>query len=216
MVVSWQSPLGEGTSKKDELQDLSLNFKGSTYASRFLSTVCVKKVYRKHPQRFDKIMAALADELCELFTNGVEVVITKRCVRVYGALISFKGDWPIHARVGNLKRHFGRKGVYQATAKSGICHLCRAGEINYPPFDFSINAAWKASYLQRVPWDVEPALARVPQTAAKEALHKFDVFHTLHKGCFAELAGSGIVLRHSILRSTSFPFCIYAVTPKKF
>ena len=207
MVVSWSSPIGTGTSKQDVLDEvLNMNFGGSTYATRFLFTVCVKKVYKKHPQRFEKLMAALADELHELHTNGVELLIKNRPVRMFVSTVGFKGDWPIHARVGLLSRHFARKGVKNVSTKSGICHLCQAGEINFPPFDYSSGAAWRSSYLKKPPWERSPPLARIPQTPNKELMHKFDIFHTLHKGCFAELAGSCI---ESLLKFVLLVACFF-------
>ena len=193
MVISWQSPIGAGTSKQATSDDLNLNYLGNSYATRFLVTTCVKKVYKKHPARLDQLVAALADELHDLYTHGVELLINRKVVRFYVATVGFKGDWPVQARLGHLNRHFARKAIKTVSAKSGICHLCQAGEIGFPPFDFSPAAAWRSSYLRKVPWNGVPPLATIPQTPNKELMHRFDLFHTLHKGCFAELAGSCIV-----------------------
>ena len=195
MVVSWHSPIGTGTSKYSDPNDLNLNFLGNTYATRFLTTVCLKAVYKKNPDRLDNIMSVIAKELHDLYHDGVEVVIGNRCERFFVATVGFKGDWPIHAKVGHLERHFCRRGVYKVSDKSGFCHLCRAGEIGFPAHDFSPDASWRSTVLTKLPWSIPGPLCVIPQSPHKELMHKFDAFHTLHKGCFAELAGSGLVPR---------------------
>ena len=152
-----------------------------------------KKTYRKKKAHvLDSILEKLADELTDLFHNGVQLVVGGHVETFYVATIGLKGDWPIHARIGHLKRHFGRKGVLRESSKSGFCHLCRAGEIHYDAYDYSANAVWRTTYMTSIPWESEGPLCRIPQSARKEFMHKFDAFHTLHKGCFAELSGSAI------------------------
>ena len=192
MIFNWQSPIGSGTSKQPEKCDLNMNYLGNTYATRFLLAMCVKKFYKKNPERLDRIMAAVVDDICDLFYNGIELVVQGARIKMFVAPIGLKGDWPIHAKLGHLTRHFCRKGVFKVSSKSGICHLCRAGETDLPAHDYSHEAAWRATYLQRPPWNHEGPLCRLPQSPNKELMHKFDAFHTLHKGCFAELGGSGL------------------------
>ena len=194
MVINWQSPLGFGLSTtNDSPQAMSLNYAGNSYGTRFLYTVCHKKSYSKGKSHvLTGIVERLADELVDLFYNGVTLQIEGKPVTFYIALLGLKGDWPIQARIGNLTRHFSRKGVYEVSEKSGFCHLCRAGEQGYDANDYSESAKWRDTYLKFTPWDSEGPLCRVPQSPAKEFIHKFDLFHTLHKGVFAELAGSGI------------------------
>ncbi|CAE7235007.1 unnamed protein product [Symbiodinium necroappetens] len=148
MVVNWQSPIGFGVSTQDDTAAaMSVNFLGSSIATRFLYTVCIKRCYSKKKRYvLDGIFENLADELRDLFYNGVSLKIGDQELTFYAASI-------------------GLKGVYEESAKSGFCHLCCAGQ--------------------------EGPLCRVPQSAAKEYMHKFDLFHTLHKGVFAELAASG-------------------------
>ncbi|CAE7313426.1 unnamed protein product [Symbiodinium necroappetens] len=153
----------------------------------------LKRCYSKGKSEFfTGIMERLADELVDLFWNGVTLNLMGKKVTFYAALLGLKGDWPIQARIGNLSRHFARKGVFQVSAKSGFCHLCRAGEQGYDANDYGSSASWRATYLKCIPWDSEGPLCRVPQSPAKEFIHKFDVFHTVHKGVFAELAGSAL------------------------
>ena len=173
---------------------MGVNYVGNSYATRFLFTVCLKRTYRKAKSHvLDNIIEILANELADLFNNGVDVVIGGRLTKIFVAAIGLVGDWPIQAELGHLNRHFSKKGVYKETKTSGFCHLCRAGEVTIPAFDYSSPAAWRATYLTSTPWTAEGPLCKIPQSPRKEFMHKFDMFHTLHKGCFAELAGSAIV-----------------------
>ena len=199
MILNWQSPIGRGVSTQEDVPAaMSLNFTGNSYSTRFLFSVCTKRTYTKKKRGFilDGIFEHLAEELRDLFYNGMTLKLNGgEEKRFFVALIGIKGDWPIQARIGNLQRHFSRKGVYKVSDKSGFCHLCRAGEAGYNPNDYSEGAAWRSTFLKFPPWSSEGAFCRVPQSSAKEFMHKFDIFHTLHKGCFAELAGSGIATR---------------------
>ena len=193
MVVIWSSPIGSSTRKQEKPCDIGLNYVGSSFGTRFLLSVCLKKVYKKQRERLDSLMGQIAIELEDLYYNGVEVVIHGKHVRRYVCALGLKGDWPIHARIGNLQRSFARQAVYHASAKSGICHLCCAGASGIDPHDYSPTATWRSSYFTVVPWSTPGPLCRIPQSPRKELFHKLDLFNTLHKGCFAELAGSGIV-----------------------
>eukprot|EP00439_Symbiodinium_sp_Y106_P026410 s5655_g3.t1 len=202
MIINFQSPMGFGISTADDADDaMALNYTGNTYSTRFLFTVCTKRSYsKKNKFVLDSILESLADELKDLFLNGVSLQVGKENMTMYVATIGLKGDWPVQARIGHLTRHFSKKGVYKTSSKSGFCHLCRAGETNYPPYDYTRNAAWRASYLTRAPWVTEGPLCRIPQSTRKELMHKFDVFHTCHKGVFAELAGSGLDCQSCIVK----------------
>ena len=198
MILNWQSPIGFGVSTQNDVPAaMSLNYVGNSYATRFLYTACTKRTYsKKNAFILDGIFESLADELKDLFHNGVTLKLNGAEEKTYFlALIGIKGDWPVQARIGNLVRHFARKGVYEVSEKSGFCHLCRAGEAGYDANDYTAGAAWRSTYLKFPPWTVEGAFCKVPQSCAKEFMHKFDVFHTLHKGCFAELAASSIATR---------------------
>ena len=49
------------------------------------------------------------------------------------AAISVKGDWPFLISAGNLVRNFRRAPKQGHTSGgAGICHLCLAGQQNYP------------------------------------------------------------------------------------
>ncbi|CAE7914152.1 unnamed protein product [Symbiodinium necroappetens] len=115
MVINWQSPIGFGVSTSDDCPAaMQLNYCGSSYATRFLYTVCHKKCYSKDKSYvLTGILDRLAYELVDLFYNGLTVNVAGKQVTFFVALLGLKGDWPIQARIGNLTRHFARKGVFE-------------------------------------------------------------------------------------------------------
>eukprot|EP00439_Symbiodinium_sp_Y106_P043807 s7781_g5.t1 len=164
MVLNWQSPIGFGVSTQDDCAAaMSVNFLGSSFATRFLYTTCIKRCYSKKKRYvLDGILENLASELVDLFYNGVSTKIGDQELTLYAALVGLKGDWPIQARIGNLIRHFTRKGVYEVTEKNkGFCHLCCAGQLGYDPNDYGERAAWRSTYLTTRPWKEEGPLCRV-------------------------------------------------------
>ena len=172
MIVNWQSPLGFGiATSHDDDNAMHLNYIGHSCSTRFLFTTCTKRSYGKGKGYvLTGIVDALARELRSLFYDGVELKLPGgNRVTMYVALLGLKGDWPIQARIGNLTRHFARKGVYKVTEKSGFCHLCRAGETNYDANDYSSEAAWRATVLKYPPWDSEGPLCKVPQSPAQRS-----------------------------------------------
>ena len=192
MVVSWQSPIGAGVSKQKGVVDLGLNYLGSSYKTRYLLSVLLKRVYSKKVKKsLDNLMEIISEELRGLFYNGVELKIAGRRVRLFVACVGLKGDWPVHHKLGHLTRHFARK---LGAASKGICHLCEAGKRGVSIMDYAADAQWRETYLKVPPFDVSGPLARIPQSCYHELMFRFDPFHTFQKGCFAELAGSALVL----------------------
>ena len=196
LIVNWQSMIGKGTRLSHEhlLQSDSqgLNYMGKTYSTRFLvATMCAVHYRRKQKdqQRLTKLLDAVTDDLMD-FYKGVRVSIDGAETILHGICLGFKGDWPMLAKVGNLRQHFGKKG--RPTADSAICHLCKAGSVNVPYEDYDINAVWYASYLQERPWSRPPPFSRLPMVPEKELFFRFDLFHVMHKGIVAEFVGSAI------------------------
>ena len=193
MVISWQSPIGAGVATQRGSVDMGLNYLGSSYRTRYLISVLLRKVYAKKVKTsLDDLMAVVADELKQLFYEGIELNVAGRTVKLYCAMVGLKGDWPIHHKLGHVTRHFACK----LTQKSkGICHLCLAGRRGVDLADYSENAHWKSTYLTDPPFETLGPLARIPQSSHLELMFRFDPFHTFLKGCFAELAGSALESR---------------------
>lgn len=203
LIMSWQSMIGEGTrpqrdyrSEADCRETQGLNFKGSSYRTRFLLATLLSLHYRKKNRdgdRLKNLLNAVVDDFLEFYRAGVEVVFQGTRIKFYGILLNLKGDWPMLSKLGNLKQHFGRKTKGGApTEQSAICHLCRAGCAGYPYHEFEINAKWYETYLQRRPWSTPSPFMRLPMPAAPELFFCFDMFHVTHKGVLAELTASAL------------------------
>jgi len=86
------------------------------------------------------------------------------------AAISVKGDWPFLISAGNLVRNFRRAPKQGHTSGgAGICHLCLAGQQNYPFSDCGENPRWartEGSAAAAIAWDtVMPFTALLPGPA---------------------------------------------------
>ncbi|OLP79425.1 hypothetical protein AK812_SmicGene40282 [Symbiodinium microadriaticum] len=127
MVINFQSPMGFGiTTSTDSTDAMALNYIGNTYATRFLYTVCTKRTYaKKNKFVLDSIIEALADELADLFYNGVSIQLGKKRMTMYVATIGLKGDWPVQARIGNLTRHFARSWFKGADTRA-VCSFLQS------------------------------------------------------------------------------------------
>ena len=193
MVASWQSPIGAGVATQEGEPDMPLNYLGNSFKTRYLISVLLKRVYLKTVKgSLDKLVSVVASDLTQLFEHGIELDLAGRRERFYIAWIGLKGDWPIQQKVGHLQRHFARA-TKDEEHGVGVCHLCLAGQAGVPMHDLSRRAAWKDTILTTSPFRNPGPLSGVPQTSSQEVMFRFDPFHTLHKGCFAELAGSALV-----------------------
>ena len=209
MVISWQSPVGAGISTQTEPTDMPLNYVGSSFKTRFLISVLLKRLYTKQvKESLDSLMSIIATDLKQLFEQGLRLDFPDgKHQHYYVAWVGLKGDWPIQQKLGHLQRHFSRLTTNEQVGV-GICHLCEAGRPGVPLHDFSEHAAWRTTFLRTSPFETMGPLADVPQTASPEMMLRYDPFHTLHKGCFAELAGSGLVFCR---KSPSLCFFLYSL-----
>ncbi|CAE7288493.1 unnamed protein product, partial [Symbiodinium pilosum] len=152
----------------------------------------LKKVYKKSLAPFYKVLDSIAEELLQLWRYGVDIFLKGRKLTLYICVVAVKADWPLLAKLGRFQRFFGRKTRLLNAAAKGICHLCRAGQDNIPYHDYSQNAAWRPTYLQDEAYDGNPPFHDLPWH--NPLIYRFDIFHVGHKGVFAELAGSAIVV----------------------
>ena len=198
LVVNWQSMIGKGTRMSFEhllpSKSQGLNFMGKTYSTRFLvGTMCALHYRKKNGHRLTKLLDALVDDLIHLYEEGATVSIGGSNLNLHLVPLGLKGDWPMLAKLGNLRQHFGKKAA--PTENSGICHLCKAGAIGIPYEEYDINAVWYESYLQERPWSTPSPFTRLPLLPEQEVFFQFDLFHVMHKGIMAEFVGSAIVSR---------------------
>ena len=200
LVQNWQPVLGKGTSysvqRPGASSQLGCNMLGVSYTTRFVYTCMQARLYSKKPKVFTKIMESFAEELHGLFHDGVEVQHDGELVRIFPTVIACKGDWPMLKKMGNLTRtHHGSKA--EPGNGKGVCHLCMAGTAHHPDWHNIYNGSWKGSDVELLPpWRVRsPFTALIPQPPNlfdEVWFYRPDLFHTMHKGVMAELAGSCI------------------------
>ncbi|CAE7221698.1 unnamed protein product, partial [Symbiodinium necroappetens] len=129
-ILAIQPVIGNGTRlyqqhRKDD-SAMGANFAGSTYRTRFLLSCLMKAKYRKSPETLDELVRAVVMDCNFLFEEGVGIQLHGQQQSLRVAVVAFKADWPMLARIGYLERHFGR--VAFGRKKLGICHLCNAGQ----------------------------------------------------------------------------------------
>ena len=194
-ILAIQPVIGLGTrlyqQHREDDSAMGANFAGSTYRTRFLLSCLMKAKYRKSPETLDELVRAIVMDCNYLFEEGLGIQINGQRQSLRVAIVAFKGDWPMLVRMGHLKRHFGRLAF--GAKKVGICHLCNAGKAGIPYHEWDENARWQQTVFKDSPFTREDGpLALLHQSANKARLFMYDMFHTCHKGVFAELAGSAI------------------------
>ena len=191
MVMNLQPLLGGNPDPAYDPDEMHMNFKYSSYATRLLMTVMCKRVYRKSFRPLKAVLDSIAQELLHLWTTGVEVQLAGKTVRLYMVAVACKGDWPILAKVGHLVRWFGRATRNAEDHAVGICHLCLAGKSEHPLHDCSEGASWRSTFLMHSPFSNDPStFAVLPYH--DPLFYRYDIFHCGHKGIMAELAGSAL------------------------
>jgi hypothetical protein len=145
---------------------------------------------------FEALMEAAAGEARYMFETGV---VDPHSGGVFRAcLLHVTGDWVWLHKVGNLGRSFNNslKHATQRKQPVGICHLCRAGQIDVP-FEqiHSRDPAWLSTRWEESPFVQLPALATVPVVPAKMSdIFAWDFWHSWHLGCGKTFLGSVWVL----------------------
>ena len=191
MILQYQPLFGQGSSRVD-----AVNYSGCSITTRFLYSVMIARLYSKKPSVLDKLAEHMANEMRSLFYEG----ITLGGAQVYFITLGLKGDWPALIKLGHLSRSFMRRQRAEGgKASAGVCHLCRAGQ---PECAWHVFQEAHMDLLHKdvsEPWVHPSPFSRlIPQDASQRAnFYKIDLFHTLHKGLFADLAANGIVSQHA-------------------
>ena len=200
-VLGSEPVLGSGCEAEDErtaAEPLRMNYRGNSIVTRQLFSVMPRTTYLRDSTPLHKLVSAWAEDLAKCFTTGLEVRRggTARTWRV--VTLGLKGDWPALDKLGRLSRHFRRE---SSPFGVGICHLCMANTRGCPSWhecDLN-NAPWVRSMAETTdPWKrrMESGLTSlIPMDANKKRhFYYIDLFHTLHKGVAADLAGSALEL----------------------
>ena len=204
LVVSYHSILGRGTvaANRKRVQKpylkMRTNFGGHSFTSRFLCGVLPRDAYAQNEECFQSLLQVASQEAAFMFESGVE---DRYGHRHYMALLKNTGDWPWHHKSGGLTRSFNNS-QKKATLKNppaGICHLCQAGQLEFPMEQFSaMSPTWLTTMFKQSPFLAEPALAAVPHPEGKLeslwAFDSFDLFHCWNLGVGKNYLGSILAL----------------------
>ena len=189
LILQVQAVLGSGSSRST-----GMNFLGSTFLTRILYTVMPAKTYSTKPSIYYSLLENLSSDLLAAYRDGI-MLERLGCV-IYLVPIGCKGDWPALIKTGKLNRSFQRLSPKETLTAPGICHLCRAGMHNVPWHEYSTSATWLTDMKENgvpLPWSrraMSPLLKLPMSPSCPQSFFLVDCFHTLHKGCFADLAAS--------------------------
>ena len=192
MVLSVQTVCGKGSKRSP-----GHNFLGSTYLSRLLFSVLLGRTYVKKRTVLYALFQAWQEDLTNSFDNGIPIDGVPGMRRLYPVILAVKGDWPAITKAGRLVRHFLRDAP-GSDCPSGICHLCRAGQIGYPWNSFNDAAPWLFGDAP-LPWTTPSPLSNIPQDKNNLAgFYAIDLFHVCHKGVVADHVASAIETRMNL------------------
>ena len=193
LVAQWQPVLGFGSSRDPN----DLNLLGASVKTRFLYSCMLGKVYggKRKNKPLLKLVEHMAEELRQLFFEGLNVQLDGKVKKTYLIPIGVKGDWQGLAKIGMLTRNYLRDAPTKEFGK-GICHLCKGGLEHHPWHHVDHASMNRAHDGAPLPWKKpSPLVSRVPGDPSRPAeLFKIDLFHTCHKGCMADCAANAIVL----------------------
>ncbi|CAE7252654.1 unnamed protein product [Symbiodinium sp. CCMP2456] len=191
MVLSVQPVCGRG-SRKSSSASTGINFTGSTYCTRFLYSVLLARTYARKKKILYDLLEHWKEDLNDCYQNGIEIDGVPGLSKVWPVVINCKGDWPALTKAGRLTRHHLRDAPV-SDSPPGICHLCRAGQKNFPWNEFGSKARWLHAD-NPLPWTVASPLAQLPQDRGNIAgFYCIDLFHAAHKGVFGDYAASAMV-----------------------
>ena len=209
MVIQCQPILGFGTSRGGE----GLNYTGVSITTRFLYSVTPGRMYSGKKNK-NKPLLALVDhfarDLADCFHRPIKVDRDGTERSFFLCTLGMKGDWPALTKIGQLRRHHLRD-TWSTNTGVGICHRCLGGQEGHSWHDVSYENMLAMRRDVPVPWTSTPGIiSNLPVSSKHVAdFFKIDLFHTFHKGVFADAAANAIV---SWSYSAGFPQNLAAKT----
>ena len=200
-VCSFHSLLGMGFGKQKKSPKIwtkmDCNFCGHTYATRFLIASLRKKDYTdQHSERWGTLMEEVASDAGSMWQTGVS---GSNGLRYWGIVLGLIGDWPFLHKTGNFSRSFNniQKRVSIRNPPSGICHLCRSGQVDYAFEQIGTRRPdWLTTVFTQDPFNQpSPFVENLLHVPGEEPrIWCFDWFHTMHLGVFRNFLGSALAL----------------------
>ena len=200
-VASCHSVLGQGTVASERVQTeepflkMLLNIRGHTYVTRFLCGVLPRDLYMDNDAVFHSLLNVIVSEASFLWKTGLQ----SRQGHTYRmVLLKNVGDWPYLHKNGRFSRSFNnfQKRAHLVNAPTGICHLCRAGQAEWPVEQFtSERPSWIDTMFTQSPFLHPPAFAQLPHPPGKlESCWAFDMFHCWNLGTGKSYVASMLAL----------------------
>ena len=173
---------------------LKMNFHGNTFKTRLLYSVMPKNLYSDDAAPLHELCKIWAEDIGGCYTNGI---IIPGLGKIRATVLGLKGDWPALDKLGQIRRHFRREAY---PFGEGLCHLCLANTEICPSWhEHDPRTAPWAKTMQtedaKWPWiSNQPAfVTAIPmEPGFGNRFFHIDLFHTVHKGVHAELAGSAL------------------------
>lgn len=189
LVCAYSSCIGFGTlasnaaCKHRPFLQMRLNYSESSHVHRMISAALPKLV--QDEKAFDEILACLAHDSASMLRQGV---VSNTGQRFHMAVLQNTGDWVWLGKSGHLSRTFAsveKRPRGQSSVPRGICHYCRAGQLDIPFEDFSSNPGWLRTMFQPAdrPFVKRPILLDIPHEPDRPAsFFTFDLWHGYHLG----------------------------------
>ena len=201
LVMAYHSYLGLGTTLANDLRkrrpylSMRLNYSGNAWSHRFVTAVLPKMT--KDEQAFQTILRFIADDCLDVLYNGV---LDASGNKHHAVVLQCVGDWQFLVKAGGLLRSYSnveKRPRAEASCPRGICHYCKAGQINTPFEDFRWTASWRDTQfaLGDNPFSSWPILLALPHEATKPArFFCYDLWHSMHLGMGKTFLGSVLAL----------------------
>ena len=210
LVVAYHSLIGFGTQssnhhrEKKEYLQMRLNYTESSHVTRMLTAVLPKM--GKDEQALNDILEFVTEDSFGMVTDGV---MSKDGERFYMANLQCTGDWVWLQKAGSLSRSFAnveKRPRAQNAVPKGICHWCRAGQLDYPFEDFRAQPRWQATMFDASdsPFTKTPVLLRLPHEPTRpSAYFTFDLWHAWHLGLGKTYVASVFALLSDTMQSSN-------------
>eukprot|EP00435_Cladocopium_sp_Y103_P050043 s217_g15.t1 len=226
LVAAYHSYLGLGTEKANSSRKSKpylaqkLNYSGNSHIHRMLTAVLPKML--KDEAAFQEILKFITADALRVLEEGV---ISNTGEKYHAAVLQVSGDWVFLAKCGSLSRSFSNVEKRPRTKKSkpkGICHCCKAGQLQYPFEDLRKVPKWRATLFdpEDTPFLSRPVILDLPHDPARApGFFCFDLWHAFHLGVgktltaailamiSLQLDGTNIEERFSCLTKLYLDFC---------
>lgn len=150
----------------------------------------------EHSSVWEVLMQSIATECRYMWETGV---LGKNGERYKGVVLAVIGDWPFLHKSAGFVRSFNniQKRVHVRTPPAGICHQCRAGQVDHPFEQLQTKRpSWIATWFLDSPCvSPSPFETNILHVAGKSAnIWSFDWFHTMHLGVMKNYIGSVLAM----------------------